>query len=150
MPADRVEQRLGAEQHEVGRAEQLDGEERGLGRDEQRAQPRARGERPDRLPCGDARGGERSGASSPDQRVANRERRVLTRRDDHGRHGEEDEELAHGLEATRSREQLVASRPDPFERRALPDDAGVERARLVDELASILEVARTASSTTTG
>src|SRR5439155_12216594 len=81
--AKRAQQRLRAEVDEVGGAGQLEGDERRLRRAEQRRDPGGGCKRPARLSAGDAERGERTGAPPAEQRVANRESRVLSRRDDH-------------------------------------------------------------------
>src|SRR5206468_11879222 len=87
---ERTSKRLQAQEDQVRRTEPTQQEEDRLGRDEQRGEPGARGRSPNALGGGYAEGSEDAVAPSAAQRVANRQRGVLPRRDDHqGRDAEE-------------------------------------------------------------
>src|SRR2546428_6325309 len=94
--AQRPPDGLEAEEDEVGAAGELEREERGLGGDEQRTDADARGDRPGRLSDRDTERCEHAAGTSAEKRVANRQSRVLTRRDDYeSRDADERRELMH-------------------------------------------------------
>ena len=88
--AERRQQRLGAEVDQVGSADELQRHERRLGGDEQRGEPRTGGECPDRLPARHSERRREPGRPAAEQRVADRERRVLSGRDDHDHRNREE------------------------------------------------------------
>ena len=99
--ADGVAERLEAEVDEVRGAGELERDEDRLGGDEQRRQADARRGRPAGLAGGDACRGRDAGRAAAEQRVPDRQRRVLAGRDDHqDRDPEEGSELAHGQRLT--------------------------------------------------
>src|SRR5262245_12688027 len=87
--AERAANRLQAEPAEVDRAGDLERDERGLGRAQERRDADSRRERPDRQSEGDAEDGEEAGAAAADERVPRRDRRVRPGGDrEQGRDGE--------------------------------------------------------------
>src|SRR5512133_4268081 len=84
-PSERRTQGGEAEVEQVRSAGNPDRQERWLLRAQQRHEPGAGGECPDQLPEGDAGGGVNPAASPSRERVADRQCRVLSWRDDHER-----------------------------------------------------------------
>jgi hypothetical protein len=105
---DRGAHRADTEVDQIRRAGELDREERRLGGHEQRRDARARRQRPARLAGRDAGGGHDARTPAAEQRAADRDSGVGSRRDDdHDRDAEEGEELRHrttaaGMAMTRS------------------------------------------------
>ena len=84
-PTDRGPKGLHTQQDEVSGAEQPERNEGRLGGNQQRREPGARRERPRALTDADADRGGETAEPPAQERVADREGRVLSRRDDHER-----------------------------------------------------------------
>src|SRR3989440_11721493 len=111
---DGVAERMCAEIDEIRRAHPLQRDENRLGGEQKRTEAHARRGRPDHVPREDAEGRANARPASADERIANRERGVGTRCDDHDYGGRKEGD--HSMDSARSVETSATRSSEPVSR----------------------------------